>query len=111
MSRMPARAVTERTLTAPEELGLETRVTFRRAALELLEELAEGDGRLILDLTGTRSVDSAGLTTLMLIQRRAAARRQVVRLRGAHEELRVLLVLTKMDELFELEGDRDRPEA
>lgn len=104
---MPSEVATERILTAPDELGLESRVAFRRAALEALEGLPDGDGRLILDLRGTRSVDSAGLTTLMLIQRRAAARRQVVRLRGALAELRVLLVLTKMDELFELEPDRN----
>ncbi len=104
---MASHVATQRVLTAPDELGLESRVAFRRAALEALGELPEGEGRLILDLRGTRNVDSAGLTTLMLIQRRAAARRQVVRLRGALAELRVLLVLTKMDELFELEADRN----
>ena len=61
------------------------------------------DGGLVIDLSGTRSVDSAGLGALMLIQRKAAERRQVVRLRGANEELRFLLVLTKLDDLFELE--------
>ena len=104
---MSSHVETERVLTAPEELSLESRVAFRRAALEALEELPPADGRLILDLRGTRNVDSAGLTTLMLIQRQAATRRQVVRLRGTHAELRVLLVLTKMDELFELEPDRN----
>jgi anti-anti-sigma regulatory factor len=59
---------------------------------------------LVIDLTGTRAVDSAGLGTLMLIQRRAADRRQTVCLRGANDELRFLLVLTKLDDLFELEG-------
>src|SRR3989449_10885924 len=40
----------------------------------------------------------------MLIQRRAAERRLTVCLRGANEELRFLLVLTKLDDLFELES-------
>src|SRR2546427_4373839 len=92
---------TERVLAAPEQLGLESRTDFRRAAAELLEQLPEGAGRLIIDMSGTRQVDSAGLGALMLIQRRAAERRLTVCLRGANEELRFLLVLTKLDDLFE----------
>jgi anti-anti-sigma factor len=94
---------TERVLAAPEILGLDSRTAFRRAAGELVEQLPEGAGRLVIDLSGTRAVDSAGLGALMLIQRKAAERRLSVRLRGANEELRFLLVLTKLDDLFELE--------
>jgi len=94
---------TERVLAAPEALGLDSRTAFRRAAGELVEQLPEGAGRLVIDLSGTRAVDSAGLGALMLIQRKAAERRLSVRLRGANEELRFLLVLTKLDDLFELE--------
>ncbi len=94
----------ERILAAPEELGLESRTTFRRAAIELLEQVSEGAGRLVIDLSGTRAVDSAGLGALMLIQRKAAERRQAICLRGASEELRFLLVLTKLDDLFEVES-------
>ncbi len=98
----PRRA--EKVLAAPEQLGLESRTSFRRLATELLEQMAEGSGRLVIDLSGTRHVDSAGLGSLMLIQRKAAERRQTVCLRGANEELRFLLVLTKLDDLFELES-------
>lgn len=94
----------EKVLAAPEELGLDSRTAFRRAAGELLEQLAEGAGRLVIDLSGTRQVDSAGLGALMLVQRKAAERRLTVCLRGANEELRFLLVLTKLDDLFELEA-------
>lgn len=99
---------TEKILAAPERLDLESRTAFRRAAGEVLDLLAQGagasgSGRLVIDLSGTRSVDSAGLGALMLIQRKAAERRQTVCLRGANEELRFLLVLTKLDDLFELE--------
>ena len=94
----------EKVLAAPELLSLESRITFRRTAVELLEQLAEGSGRLVIDLSGTRQVDSAGLGALMLIQRKAAERRQTVCLRGTNEELRFLLVLTKLDDLFELES-------
>lgn len=98
----PRRA--EKVLAAPEQLSLESRTSFRRLATELLEQMAEGSGRLVIDLSGTRHVDSAGLGSLMLIQRKAAERRQTVCLRGANEELRFLLVLTKLDDLFELES-------
>ena len=94
----------ERGLTAPETLGLDTRVEIRKTATRLLEEMPEGTGRLVIDLARTRHVDSAGLGALMLIQRRAAERRQVVVLRNASEEIRFLLVLTKLDDLFQLES-------
>jgi anti-anti-sigma factor len=95
---------TEKVLAAPEELGLDSRTAFRRATTELLSQLPEGQGRLIIDLSGTNQVDSAGLGALMLIQRKAAERRLTVCLRGANEELRFLLVLTKLDDLFDLES-------
>jgi len=55
----------EKVLAAPEVLSLESRITFRRTAVELLEQLAHGSGRLVLDLSGTRQVDSAGLGALI----------------------------------------------
>lgn len=102
-SSLMSMRLTEKTMAAPERLDLESRTAFRRAAGEILDQLAEGTSRLIIDLSGTRSIDSAGLGALMLIQRKASERRQVVCLRGANEELRFLLVLTKLDDLFELE--------
>jgi anti-anti-sigma regulatory factor len=96
----------ERGLSAPDTLGLETRVEVRKAAIQLLEDMPEGGGRLVLDLGRTRHVDSAGLGALMLIQRVAAERRQTVVLRDPSEEIRFLLVLTKLYDLFQIElGD------
>ena len=95
----------ERGLAAPEVLGLETRVEIRLAAERLLEEMPAGAGRLVIDLTHTREVDSAGLGSLMLIQRIAAERRQPVVLRNPNEELRFLLTITKLYELFVVEGE------
>jgi anti-anti-sigma factor len=94
----------ERAMTAPETLGLDSRVEIRKAAIKLLEEMPEGAGRLVIDLARTRHVDSAGLGALMLIQRRAAERRQTVVLRNASDEIKFLLVLTKLDDLFKLES-------
>jgi len=94
---------TVRQLNAPASLGLDTRASFRQAAVSALEEMPEGESRLVIDLSATRHVDSAGLGALMLVQRRAGERRQHVTLRSASEELRFLLMLTKLEELFELE--------
>ena len=93
----------ERGLSAPDTLGLESRVEIRKAATQLLEDMPEGVGRLIIDLSRTRHVDSAGLGALMLIQRAAADRRQTVVLRNPSEEIRFLLVLTKLYDLFQIE--------
>src|ERR1044072_8170472 len=93
----------EKTIAAPERLDLESRTGFRRAAGEVLDLLAEGAGRLVIDLSGTRSVDSAGLGALMLIQRKAAGRGQRVWRGGPNEYLRFLLVPKKLDDVFKLE--------
>jgi anti-anti-sigma factor len=97
----------ERGLSAPDTLGLESRVEIRKAAVRLLEGMPEGVGRLVIDLGRTRHVDSAGLGALMLIQRRAAERRQTVILRNPSEEIRFLLVLTKLYDLFQIEAGDD----
>jgi anti-anti-sigma factor len=97
----------ERGLSAPDTLGLETRVQIRQAAIKLLEQMPEGTGRLVIDLGHTRYIDSAGLGALMLIQRRAAERRQAVVLRHPNEEIRFLLVLTKLYDLFQVEAVDD----
>jgi anti-anti-sigma factor len=97
----------ERGIAAPDTLGLETRVEIRKAAIQLLEQMPEGTGRLVIDLGRTRHIDSAGLGALMLIQRRAAERRQTVALRNPSEEIRFLLVLTKLYDLFQVEAGED----
>lgn len=91
---------TTRHLAAPERLGLDTRVEFRKAAVQILEQMPEGVGELVIDLKPTRQVDSAGLGALMLIQRRAAERRLPVVLLNPSDEIRFLLVLTKLADLF-----------
>lgn len=89
-----------RVLQAPESLGLTTREAFRASANALLDEMAEGAGQLVVDLGGTREVDSSGLGALVMVQHHAAVRRQAVVLRGVGAELEFLLVLTKLDDLF-----------
>jgi anti-anti-sigma factor len=97
----------ERGLAAPVTLGLETRVAIRQEAERLLEEMPDGSGRLVIDLTHTRTVDSAGLGALMLIQRIAAERRHAVVLRNPSEEIRFLLTITKLYDLFIVDSSYD----
>ena len=96
----------QRELQAPSTLGLSTREAFRRAATAMLDELPEGGGRLILDLSATREVDSSGLGALVMVQRHATDRRLKIVLRGVAPELEFLLVLTKLDDLFLFENPR-----
>jgi anti-anti-sigma factor len=102
---MAATQSSTRSIQAPGELGVDTRVSFREAAMQELASLSDG-GTLQVDLAGTRRVDSAGLSALMLIQRRAAERGQRVLLQHASEEFRYLLTLTELSDLFELDGAR-----
>src|SRR5512142_134283 len=90
---------------APDTLGRETHAHFRREVLEVLEATQPSDRwtQLVIDLSATREVDSAGLGAMVLIQRRAAEMRRAVYLRGVSEELRVLLVMTRLDDRFVIE--------
>ena len=94
-------------MRAPTVLDRDTRLAFRREALAVVETRsaagrAEG-GRVVVDLAGTKHVDSAGLGALVLVRERAAEQRWTVCLRGASEELRFLLVLTCLEDRFEFE--------
>ena len=91
-----------RVVKVPTSLGIETRAPFRRQALAALEGLRDAGGvrELVIDLSATRAVDSAGLGVLVLVQRRAAEVRASVRLVGASEEVRYLLVMTRLDDRF-----------
>ncbi len=90
-------------LTAPPALGLATREAFRTAAEALLTDPSIGEGPLVIDFSGTTAVDSSGLGVLVLIQRQAAERRLPVVLRGLGQEFEYLLVLTRLDDLFQFE--------
>src|SRR5262245_45809613 len=90
-----------RSITAPSELGLETRAAFRDAAMALLDGLSDG-GQLKVDLGETKRVESARLSALMLIRRPAADRGQRVMLCRPSDEFRFLLALTQLTDLFEL---------
>ena len=103
MSATQATAI--RTIQAPEALGLDTRLEFRESVTRELKALPDG-AALTIDLSQTARVDSAGLSALMLVQRHASDRSQRIILKDPSEELRFLLALTLMTDLFEMEPKR-----
>lgn len=102
---MSAPQETARSIIAPEALGLDTRLAFRESVTRELDAMPDG-GVLTVDLAQTTKVDSAGLSALMLIQRHASDRHQRIVLRDPSDELRFLLALTLMTDLFEMEPKR-----
>jgi len=97
-----ATQVSARSIIAPEALGLDTRLEFRESVTRQLDAMPDG-GILTVDLAQTKRVDSAGLSALMLIQRHASDRSQRIVLRDPSDEMRFLLALTLMTDLFEIE--------
>ena len=92
-------------LTAPDRLVTETRLEFRRAALDHVERAAqESTARIYVDLSATREIDASGLGVLVLLQKRARERMIATRLLNAGTAVRQMLLLTKLDYLFEF-GD------
>jgi anti-anti-sigma factor len=97
--------VDEVLVRAPAQLTAQFRGPFRDEALNAVARLRSMDraSRLVIDLTDTVRVDSAGLGTLVMLQLRAAEHRHAVVLRGASEEVRFLLLMTKLEDRFEIE--------
>jgi anti-anti-sigma factor len=92
------------TLQAPARLVAETRLDFRRTALEQLESVVHAHGaRVFVDLRHTGDIDASGLGVLVLLQKRARERMIAVRLLHPPAAVRQILTLTKLDYLFELE--------
>lgn len=102
---MAAAQGTARSMMGPKTLGLDTRLEFRESVTRELDAMPEGS-TLTVDLGETVRIDSAGLSALMLIQRHAADRNQRVVLKDPSDELRFLLALTMMTDLFEMEPKR-----
>lgn len=92
-----------RVIEAPNHLGVDNRTAFFKDASDLIGQIPEGTGTLIIDMGRTRFVDAAGLSTLALVQRKAAEGQRVVSLKNPNEEVRFSIVLAGMDHLFDLD--------
>ena len=90
-------------LTTPEQLDAGNRGELRRQALDLIDRAGAAKAKVVtVDLSATRELDASGLGILVLVQKRAREQGMTTRLRGASEPVRRLLVLTRLDYLFEL---------
>ncbi|MGH7663317.1 MAG: STAS domain-containing protein [Gemmatimonadaceae bacterium] len=90
-------------LTAPPRIVSETRMEFRKAALAFIEGAeAAGAPAVCVDLSETLEVDASGLGILVIAQKRSKELGLPLRLINVPSQVRYLLVLTKLDHLFEI---------
>jgi anti-anti-sigma regulatory factor len=89
-------------LTAPERVVSDTRAEFRKIALDFVERASTEESKAAaIDLSGTAEVDASGLGILVLVQKRARELGVHLTLRKVPTQVRYLLLLTKLDHLFE----------
>ena len=87
---------------APARLTADSRLEFRRAVLEQLEQaVQQGASTLEVDLGGSVEMDASGLGVLVLLQKRARERNVRIRLAHAPRQIYDTLRLTRLDALFE----------
>jgi anti-sigma B factor antagonist len=63
----------------------------------VLDSLARGDRQVVVDLTGVRLIDSAGIGVLLSLQRRANACGGEIVLANASEHVRHIFALTGVE--------------
>ena len=92
------------TLAAPERLVADTRAAFRKEALHYLDRAeAQSVKDFSLDMSKTAEMDASGLGILVVIQKKAKETGIRMRIRKAPQQVRYLLLLTKLEHLFEFE--------
>lgn len=94
-------------LQAPEMLTNGYQHSLRDEAIEVIES---GIKTVIVDFFGCAYIDSAGLGTLVSIQRQCLASGGIFRLQNLDENLALLLQLTALDKLFDLTPSREYKE-
>ena len=86
------------------------RIVYRdeAAALSrLVGELLQHSSKLILDMSGVNSMDSAGIGELALLQTWAQEKNASLKIAGANNLVRTLLDLTNLDSVMEVHSSLD----
>ena len=86
------------------------RIVYRDEAAALshiVDELLHTGTKLILDLSGVSSMDSAGIGELALLETWAQQRNAVLKCAGPSHVVRTLLDLTKLDSVLEVYNTLD----
>src|SRR5579863_312120 len=81
------------------------RIVYRDEAASLsrlVGDVLQDRSRLVLELSGVSSMDSAGIGELALLQRWAQERNAELKCAGANELVRTLLDLTNLDSVMEV---------
>ena len=89
-----------RVISPAAELDL---ATAPHLGAEVIEQLARGERRLVLDLTGVRLIDSAGIGVLLSIQRRVLQSGGELTLAQPSDHVRHVLALTGVDRTLKVE--------
>ena len=93
-------------VAAPASLNAQSRLDFRCAALECLDKVSQlGRNALTIDMSATQDVDACGLGILVLVTKRARERGIATRLLRAHEDVRSLLSMTRLEPLFQFRSE------
>ena len=92
------------TLVAPDRLVAETRAAFRKEALSYLDRAeAQSMKDFALDMSHTVEMDASGLGILVVVQKKSKELGLTMRIRKAPQQVRYLLLLTKLEHLFEFD--------
>ena len=81
----------------PSQFTIDNRAEVRQ---RVRTELEQGRATVVVDLSGTEYVDSAGLGTLVLLNKEARAAGGCLVLAGLSDHVRDLLRLVRLDEVF-----------
>jgi anti-sigma B factor antagonist len=96
-----ARQGSDLTLSLSGTLGLNDNDAFRKA----VEEVAEAAPRSVqVDLGGLSTLDSAGLSMLVVLRNRVSRLQARVSIRQPPEHIRRLLEVVEFDKLFEVDA-------
>ena len=72
----------------------------------VLDQLANGDRKFVIDFSNTGYIDSSGLGVLVSLSKKIREQSGELRLANLNEDLRILFELTKLDTLFKIADSR-----
>jgi len=72
----------------------------------VLDQLANGDCKFVIDFSNTGYIDSSGLGVLVSLSKKIREQGGELRLANLNEDLRTLFELTKLDTLFKIADSR-----
>jgi len=84
-------------ISVPEKLMMANATAFRQ---QLKSVIVTGTGKIILDLSETRVVDSSGLSVFVSAVKEASRKDGFVWLAGVNPEVMALLELTRLHTIF-----------